>query len=109
MDISDNRYTIARQTYTATHDIHGTLQDIEPAHVMIQLESDSQRAASIIVDLALGDPGVIFMLLDRENAQGRISVFAQEGETREELLVETLEQMNRFDDIEELTKAASAA
>lgn len=105
---SDNRYTIARQTYTATHDIHGELRDIEPAHIRVELEGDKQRAAERIVDLAMADPGVIFILMDSQHALGQVAVFAQRGETRDELIADTVGAMTRFEEIEELTEPAAA-
>jgi hypothetical protein len=102
MNDNQNRYTIARQSYTATHDIHGALREIEPAQVMVKLESDGHRAAETVVDLAMENLGEIYTLVDRFST-GHIAVYAQENETREDLLADVLEQMQRFAAIETAT------
>ncbi len=102
-DVNQDRYTIARQTYIATHNIHGSLKDIEPAQIPVQFESDSQRAAETVVDLAMGDIGVVFLLIDRDHTDGHIAVFAQENEERGALLRDVIDQMEHFSTIENLT------
>lgn len=84
------RYTISRQTYVKVSGIP------QPKTEPIECKPDMQLAAQRIVELALDDPGVVFQITDAY-CPDHFTVYAEEGEGREDLIAEVLEALQRFD------------
>jgi tellurite resistance-related uncharacterized protein len=95
-ETSTPRFIVARQTYNKITTMQGKLKDIEPATENLRMIHDPQCTAETVVDLAMGDPGIVFTVIDTRT-QDHVAVYANENQDRQELLVEVIEAMKRFD------------